>query len=137
MKRKIHQLCSIVMALFLLASTTTWTVGKHYCMGLLVDLSFFSYAMDCGMDMELSKGLLEIGAGDSCCSDQFVVVEGQNELGLSLEDITHTKLPLFIPHSVFSLPYSKERFTTLLLGGGHPPPLLVKDIQLLGEVFLI
>ena len=70
------------MAVMLLLSTTSWTVGKHYCMGLLVDISLFAQAENCGMEMSLEsfipsaqgieKELQEMNAVLECTDRRFL-----------------------------------------------------------------
>jgi len=137
MKENIHKLFSIAMALFLLASTTSWTVGKHYCMGHLMDVSFFADAEDCGMDMGLSDDASKMEEKSSCCNDEVLIVDGQDNLKMSFEDISLDQQIFLVAfaHSYSNLfkvvkeqPVPNEHY---------PPPVLVKDIQLLDEVFLI
>lgn len=124
------------MALILLASTVSWTVGKHYCMGRLMNIALFEHAEDCGM--EAAYGLMEdIAVENHCCKDESVTIQGQDDLKLSFNDLdvgqqsflvafTHSYIDLFVNW--------EERLVPQEL---YPPPLLVKDIQLLDNVFLI
>ena len=134
----IRKILSIAMAFLLLASTTSWTVGKHYCMGHLMDVSFFAHAEDCGMDMMVSdEDISPMEGQDSCCNDEIIVVDGQNDLKISFNDIKidqHEFLVAFT-YSYFSL--FEIRSERSVLSEYYPPPILVKDIQLLDKVFLI
>lgn len=65
------------MAILLLASTVSWTVDKHICMGRVMDISLFTHADDCGMDMDMEK---------SCCDDETFTVQGQDDLKISFEN---------------------------------------------------
>ena len=136
MKAVLHKTFSWVMACLLLASTTSWTVGKHYCMGHLVDISLFAHADDCGMDM--SEGAPSDGEDESsCCDDELMVVQGQDNL-------THTFNDLDVDQQLFLVAYAHYYINLFDVQEQRPvpheqysPPLLVKDIQLLDEVFLI
>ncbi|HET8737379.1 MAG TPA: hypothetical protein VFM69_12345 [Pricia sp.] len=138
----LHRVLSCLMALLLLASTTSWTVGKHYCMGLLMDVSFFEHAEDCGMDMDLYGGVGEhelpaVQDEDTCCNDEIISVAGQDDLKPTLNDIRFDQQPFLVSfaHTYFDIfDTSTERNVP---HEHYPPPLLVKDIQLLDEVFLI
>ena len=126
------------MALLLLASTTSWTVGKHYCLGHLVDVALFAPADDCGMGMDMSeKDGSEMMGENSCCDDELFVIEGQDDLNISFEDLSddqQTFLVAFAYSYLYPSPLDKEQYVP---HEHYPPPLLVKDIQLLDEVFLI
>lgn len=126
------------MALLLLASTTSWTVGKHYCMDRLVDVSFFAHAQDCGMDMGAStKDTSQMEAEDSCCSDQLIVVEGQDNLTTSSYDSVLALQPFLTAFTYSYLALFKTQKELPVPHEHYPPPLLYKDIQVLDQVFLI
>lgn len=119
------------MALLVLFSTMSFTVDKHFCGDFLVDQAVFSEAETCGM--EHHPGMTEKGG----CSDDSVSVEGQKNLKISFNDLdldqqvflftfTHSYSNLFEEPLKRPVPYLN-----------YTPPLLVYDIQLLDETFLI
>jgi hypothetical protein len=73
----------------------------------------------------------------TCCSDELIILEGQDELKLSFENLN-----LEQQHFIAAFSYSyinlfeglEENITPFF---GYPPPKLVKNIQLLDETFLI
>lgn len=133
MRKNFQKTISSVLALLVLVSTFSFTVDKHFCGNMLVDLAIFSEADTCGMDMQSEMGLAE----DSCCTNQKTAVEGQDELKISfnsldldqqifLSTFTHTFINLFEGTPVEVIPFKD-----------YSPPLLVADIQVLDQVFLI
>ncbi len=126
------------MGLLLLLSTISWKVEKHYCMGRLMNVALFTDAETCGMDMAMSMSENSWGeTKNSCCDDEVIFVDGQDDLKISFNDLnveqqsflivlTHTYLGAF--QDVRQKPVPHEQY---------PPPLLIKDIQLLDEVYLI
>ena len=126
------------MALLVLASTVSWTVGKHYCMGHLMDVSLFSQADDCGMGMDDSTdGINAMMDESSCCEDQLLIFGGQDDLKLSFNDFNIDQ-QLFLVAFVHSYLNSfKVETVGAVSNEYYPPPILIKDIQLLDEVFLI
>lgn len=135
MKEFFRNTGATLLALVMLLSTVSFTVDKHFCGKMLVDTAVFSKAHSCGMDMGDSafSGMEE----DSCCKDQQVLVEGQDELKRSFEELD-LQQQLFIT----SFTYSFLNLFEILPGQAVPfqdyaPPLLVTDIQLLDQVFII
>ncbi len=138
MREVLHKITTIVMALLLLLSTVSWKVEKHYCMGRLMNVALFRDVDTCGMDMSLLMDSENLGeAQNSCCNDDVVFVEGQDDLKISFNDLdieqqyyvvalAQSYCNLFL--NLKELPVPSEQY---------PPPLLVKNIQLLDEVFLI
>lgn len=133
MKKALHKTISFSLALLVLMSTFSFTVDKHFCGSILVDKAVFSEAKTCGMEMNSETASSE----DSCCTNEKTAVEGQDELKISfhsldfeqqvfLTSFTHSYLNLFegLPEQV--IPFRH-----------YSPPLLVTDIQVLDQVFLI
>lgn len=126
------------MALLLLLSTISWKVEKHYCMGRLMDVALFTDVDTCGMDMSSSMKVENLDeTKNSCCDDEVVFVEGQDDLKISFNDLDIEKQSFLI-----ALTYSYSIILQDLIGQPvpheqYPPPILIKDIQLLDEAFLI
>lgn len=133
----LYQAFSVAMALLLLASTTSWMVGKHYCMGLLMDVALFEHAEDCGMDMEGKEADTIVSREDGCCNDEVIAIPGQDDLKISFDDLNLEQQVFLVAftHSYYN--FSQFDTERLVPNEYYPPPLLVKDIQLLDEVFLI
>ncbi len=133
-----NKIASVSMALLLLASTTSWKVEKHFCMGHLVDVAFFADAEDCGMSMsEVNDDNTTLQQENSCCTDEVIFVDGQEDLTTAFENLS-------VDQQFFLVAFTHS-FTTLFNGlkqqkvGNeyYPPPLLVRDVQILDQVFLI
>ena len=132
----LHKSFSVTLALLVLFSTVSFTIEKHFCGDVLVDVSIFTEVEKCAMEaFEMEQAAI---TKKSCCKDQIDVVQGQDELSVKTFDdldfgqqqflatFTYTYLNLFeglpeqiIPHRNYS------------------PPLLVADIQVLDQVFII
>ena len=131
MKQLISKSTSLVMAFLVLFSTMSFTVEKHFCGDFLVDLAVFSEAQKCGM--EHAPGMEETGG----CKDTKTSVQGQKDLKMSFLDLDlHQQVFL----SSFTYSYT-ELFAELpeqvIPFADYSPPLLVYDIHLLDETFLI
>jgi hypothetical protein len=128
MKQIFHQIVSSLMALLVLASTVSWTVDKHICMGRVMDISLFSHADDCGMDMDMEK---------SCCDDESFTVQGQDDLKISFEKFD-------LDQQVFLVSFVQTYFQLFHVDSEEPnsfneynPPPLIRDVQVLDQTFLI
>jgi len=121
------------MALLLLASTTSWTVDKHFCMGDLVDVAFFTSADSCGMNMDDIPGEWQL----DCCSDEIIVITGQDNLKISFDELSLAHKLLVTSFAQSYLALFQETEEQIIPHNDYPPPLLVQDLQLLDEVFLI
>lgn len=119
------------MALLVLFSTMSFTVDKHFCGSVLVDQAVFSKAKSCGM--EHSGGMTD----ENGCKDKTVTVKGQKDLKVSFNDLDlHQQV--FLATFTFSYVELFEELPRQLIPfSDYSPPLLVYDIQLLDQTFLI
>lgn len=134
MEKPFYKFTSFFLALLVLVSTFSFIVDVHYCGSILVDKAVFSKAETCGMAMHSGiEGLTE----ESCCTNEKIAVEGQDELKVSFNtlDIHHQVFLASFTYSYLhifeGLPLEEVHFRD------YSPPLLVSDIQLLDQVFLI
>lgn len=126
---------ALTMAFLVLFSTMSFTVDKHFCGSILVDLALFSEAEGCGMevDADLEKATSE----DSCCKEEKVMVEGQDELKLSFSDLDFQQ-QVFLSSFTYSFVNLFEGLPEQVIPfKDYSPPLLVQDILLLDQTFLI
>ncbi|WP_375325491.1 hypothetical protein [Flagellimonas sp. GZD32] len=130
MKQIFHQILSSLMALLVLASTVSWTVDKHICMGRVMDISLFAHADDCGMNMDMDME-------KSCCDDETFTVQGQNDLKISLEKFD-------LDQQIFLVSFVQTYFQLFHFDAEEPstfneynPPPLIRDVQVLDQTFLI
>ena len=137
MKQVFHKILSLLMAFVVLFSTLSFTVNMHYCGDTLMDTAIFHKAETCGMEMENPSSKDCSITKKNCCSDEQLIVDGQDELQLSLEKISleqqvfiasfvHTYINLFegLDNNVSS--YEE-----------YEPPLVIRQIFKLDETYLI
>ena len=138
MKEVLHKIFSITMARLLLLSTISWKVEKHYCMGRLMDVALFVDVANCGMDMaSMDDGALDGIEKKSCCDDEVFVVDGQDDLKLSFNNLDTKQQFFLIAHTYLYLRIFKIQKEQPVPNEKYPPPLLVKDIHSLDQVYLI
>lgn len=129
---------SLLMAILLLLSTTSWKVEKHYCMGHLMDVALFTDVDTCGMNMSSTDNneiLDELE--NSCCNDVVLFVDGQDDLKLSFNDLDTDQQSFLIAFKYSYNSLFQVQTDQFVPHEQYPPPILVKDIQLFDEVFLI
>ena len=125
---------SVVLAIMVLFSTLSFTVEKHYCAGKLVDLSVFSKAETCGMEMPSQTS----ATTKSCCKDEVDVLKGQDHLKTGTDNKVSIVQTLFIKAYVYCVDISFESLPKKVVPHlDYSPPNIVKDIHVLDETFLI
>tara|TARA_R110002049_G_scaffold131288_1_gene290017 strand:+ start:328 stop:762 length:435 start_codon:yes stop_codon:yes gene_type:complete len=138
MKVMIHKILAVLMAFFMLVSTVSWTVEKHFCFGSLVDVAFFHEADTCGMDLGLEEeNLSPKKKSDTCCSDETILVVGQDNLSISYDDLGVVQQLFLVAYTSYYVNLFQPREQHRVPHADYPPPILVKDIHILDQVFLI
>ncbi|MDT0686202.1 HYC_CC_PP family protein [Autumnicola psychrophila] len=134
MKKSLHTCISILMAFVVLFSTVSFTVDKHFCGSILVDTAILAKAETCGMEMTSSEDTI---MADSCCSNQKLAVEGQDELKHSFQSFDLDQ-QLFLTTFTWAYINLFEGLPEQVIPfKDYSPPLLVTDIHLVDSVFLI
>lgn len=136
MKKGFQKSVSTVLALLVLVSTFSFTVDKHYCGSFLVDQAIFSKASTCGMEMH-SSPISSAMEEDNCCNNENILVEGQDQLKISIQTLDFEQ-QLFLTAFTFSFRNLFEGLPQQVIPfKNYTPPLIVKDIPVLNDTFLI
>ncbi|WP_052823308.1 HYC_CC_PP family protein [Neotamlana sedimentorum] len=131
-KKVFHKIFSSTLALLVLFSTVSFTVEKHYCGDVLVDVSMFTSVEKCAMEN------MEVLLKMNCCKDEVNVVKGQDELKLSsIEDVKLAPLQFATLYVYTYLNLFKEVEKQPIPFNNYSPPNLVANIQALHQVFII
>ena len=140
MKKSIRKIISIALTFILLFSTTSFSTKEHNCEGSVFSFSFFFKGKDCGMYMDsfstehshhctVSK--------ESCCLDFDVYINGATALENEIDDFSNDSidfLTAIVPSQINLLEITADSLTQFK---NYRPPLIVKDVSVLYEVFQI
>lgn len=125
------------MAFVVLFSTMSFTLDMHYCGGTLVETAFFHKAKGCGMEMQNPSTEGCSITKKSCCDDEQLVVNGQDELQLQIDKISFEK-QVFIASFVYTYINLFESLDkNVNFYEEYKPPLVVKQIYKIDETYLI
>ena len=135
-KQFIHKSFSVLIAILVLFSTVSFTVEKHFCGDILVDVSVFTEVEKCAMeDFEKEQ---EAITKKTCCKDTVDVFEGQNELIVKVIDDLDFEKQVFVASYIYSYINLFEGLPKQVIPHkDYSPPNLVYDIQVLDQVFII
>lgn len=138
MKNTIRHIASFAMAFLVLFSTISFTVDMHFCGKHLVDFSLFKKAETCDMKAMMSDAMGEqMNMDMACCSDVNMVQQGQDDLKISFENISFDH-QLFVATFISSyIDLFEGLETNVVPFKEYPPPLLIQDVILLEQQFLI
>jgi len=138
MKKGVQKFSSLILALLVLVSTFSFTIEKHFCGDLLVDQAVFSKVKDCGMS---SHNMMEMMASemltDSCCTNTHLAIDGQDELKISFENLSLDQQIFVAAFTISFIELFEGSTEQVIPFKYYSPPLLVTDIALMDQVFLI
>ncbi|NHF61503.1 hypothetical protein FK220_019275 [Flavobacteriaceae bacterium TP-CH-4] len=142
MKEVLRKIASISMALIVLFSTMSFSVDMHYCGEHLVDFSLFEEVDTCIMKTEVARSSTACNVMDKalemhCCSDVEVVIEGQDDLKTSSNQLSLDQ-QVFVASFVYCYINLFEKFDENVVPfRDYSPPPLIRDVQILDQTFLI
>jgi len=142
MKTVFYKSLSFLMAIVVLYSTMSFTISSHYCGDTLVDSVIFSKLKTCGMESDNPSDASRQSSDCSitkanCCSDDFKIIKGQDELKISFDKISFDN-QIFVAAFFHAYKHlfinSKE---VALSVNDYPPPMLVRHIYKIDQTYLI
>jgi len=137
MKQIFQKSVSTLMAFVVLFSTLSFTINKHYCGNTLVETAFFHKAKGCGMEMDKPSSKDCSITKKNCCSDEQLLVDGQDELQLTFDKVSFDQ-QVFIASYVYTyinlLEFIDENVSTYKK---YKPPLVIRQLYKIDETYLI
>lgn len=134
MKEFSKKIGAVLMTFIVVFSTMSFSVSHHYCGSEIVDVALFSKAKTCGvnMNMEMPSSSDDCKFGDKdCCTiseTEFepTVINLTFEQQLFVASFIYTYINLFEGLENNIIPFKN-----------YSPPILVTDIHIVDQVFLI
>jgi len=140
MNQIFKKISAILMAFVVVFSTMSFTISQHYCGGDLVNTAMFFEVDSCEMEMEMNMPSSTEDCNfeqEDCCKDVINIIEGQNELNQQFINLNFDQ-QVFITSLVYSYVNLFEGLDKNIVPfKNYSPPLIVTDIQVLDQVFLI
>jgi len=126
------------MAFVVLFSTMSFTVSEHFCGDHLVDSGLFSRAESCGMEMGKPSPVKDCSTlKKDCCKDVVKQIEGQKNLKIDFSTLNFQQ-QVFVASFAYSYVNLFEGLAVNIIPFKYyTPPLLVTDILVLDQTFLI
>ena len=138
MKAIFFKIVSFCMALLVFVSTMSFTIESHYCGDVLVDTSVFGKVESCGMEVQKTSSSTECDiTKKDCCSDEQLVVDGQDNLKISFDKLDKEQQILVATFIYSYVNLFTELQTENISFRDYSPPPLVRDVQVLDQTFLI
>jgi hypothetical protein len=126
------------MAFLVLFSTMSFSMDMHFCGDTLVDFKLFQEADTCAMAMDMpSMDMAEDDMEMHCCSDVALVVPGQDDLQGTFDTLSFEQQTIVIAYTFAYLNLFEEADLQPIPFKEYSPPMLIRDVQLLDQTFLI
>ncbi len=118
--KKLKVIFSISMIAVLLFSSMGFTVNRHYCMGMLMDESFYAWSDACGMDAEDSCEKPGESIDMGCCDDESLVFNGVEVISFIKKQLELAPSFLaFLPNNISPSDFQTSLYEELSF---FPPP---------------
>ena len=141
---------ALLMALLLLTSSVSFAVDMHFCKGELKSISFWGKAPSCHEQVAAKvschhhrKMMAEKGEAalekSNCCDNRTVQVEADHErqTQTAMELELNPSLQYFLMAYTVSLLPAEDIARTLAPYLNYKPPLILRDIPVLNQSFLL
>ncbi len=134
--KALRSISAVILAIIVLVSSTSFTVGMHICMGEVQNVALFGKADSCQKEKALPACHKHMKP--ACCEDELVYHEGTDFKG-SIEHI-HIVAPasidierplILISEVIPASPISRTQYYN------YDPPLRSCDLTVEHQVFLI
>lgn len=138
MKPCLRHIVAISLSALVLLSTLSFSVDLHYCGKKLVAIALNNKAQGCGMEIPSDKTYTSGDQiGKHCCEDVMLAFEGHEDLQYSGYEFSAAKF--FATHVVgFSDMVPRlEIINRDFHFREYSPPLLIRDIPVFNQTFLI
>ena len=132
-----HKIGALLLAFMVLFSTMSFSMDMHFCGNSLVDFKIFQQADDCGMAMGQTPGDDLMSNENHCCSDVEVVISGQDDLQTSASDISLEQQNTMVSLLLVYIHFFNDVDEQPIPFKEYSPPLLIRDVQILDQTFLI
>lgn len=134
--KAIRAISAVLLAFLVLASSTSFVVGLHVCMGKVQNVALFAKADGCAMEKQLPP--CHRHTQKPCCDDETLIHEGA-ELKTSFETLAFgtpwafiANTPLVVLSNIIPV---EDRATTCI--DFYDPPLPSSDRTVILHTFLI
>lgn len=131
----LHKGVALFLAITVLFASVSITVEKHFCGETLVDMAVFSKAKKCSMGV--SKDVQTQNTKTPCCKDEIEVLDNPQKMAQGFEEFTPLKAQMFVAYGLSLTALFASDQSSKISYNIYTPPLLVSDIQILHEVFII
>jgi hypothetical protein len=138
MKKILHKISSVIMALIFMSATMSFTVDMHYCGDSLVDFSFFQKAESCGMEKaQEARDCKSAISQEPCCSDHQIVKEANHDLKTSFDQLTFEQQTFVATFFYTYINLFEGLDENIVPFKDYSPPFIERDVQTLYETYLI
>ncbi|XLS27815.1 HYC_CC_PP family protein [Flavobacteriaceae bacterium M23B6Z8] len=139
MRKLFSKIIAVTLTCVVLFSTVSFSVGKHFCGNVLVDVSIFKEAASCGMEMNSATASGCEITKMNCCKDVQIVIEGQENLKDTSVQNSVTPVQIYaIAGFVYeSLKIDEPEADKVIILEKYIPPLLLRDLLVQHQTFLI
>lgn len=136
----LQKFLALILAFIVLFASFSFTVEKHVCMGEVTDVSYFTEADSCGMEMEDDCVMDDLSGvhmeKEKCCHDIHELIPGHQNVQQAINglELNQVQFVLAYTYTYLNLFEQKEETSPFI---ALSPPSIDKDFQVIYQTFLI
>ena len=115
----------------------SFAIDEHICGDQVMDVSYFGYDDNCGLeDIDMSSNI-SVFKKNNCCKDQITLLQSSIFNKEKLINLQNTDIETSLPEASCYSVFYKNSSLKLKYYKDFSPPDIAKDIRVLHQVFLI
>tara|TARA_B100000787_G_scaffold169695_1_gene161769 strand:+ start:8171 stop:8584 length:414 start_codon:yes stop_codon:yes gene_type:complete len=137
MKVLIKKIISTLLSIIVLLSSMSFVIDEHYCGDMLMDVSYFGDADNCGISGMNMNSETSVIKKNNCCKDKITLVESlifKKEKNINPQYI---ELDIAFFNEYSYLVFYKNIALEKKYHKDFSPPDIEQDIRVLHQTFLI
>ena len=133
----VKKISTTLLSFMVLFSSMSFAIEEHYCCDMLMDVSYFGNADNCGVEEVIVNSSIYVLKKNNCCKDQTTLLESSIFNKEKIINIQNVDAEVLFFKEYLYLAIHKNFSLELKYYTNFFPPDLEKDIQVLHQTFLI
>jgi len=133
----VKKISTTLLSFMVLFSSMSFVIEEHYCCDMLMDVSYFGNADNCGVEEVIVNSSISVLKKNNCCKDQTTLLESSIFNKEKIINIQNVDAEVLFFKANSYLGTYKDIAIEIEYYTDFSPPDIAQDFQVLHQVFLI
>ena len=133
----VKKISTTLLSFMVLFSSMSFAIEEHYCCDMLMDVSYFGNADNCGVEEVIVNSSISVLKKNNCCKDQTTLLESSIFNKDKFINLQHVDVEILLFKTNSYLVNFNYTATEIEYYSDFSPPDIAQDIQVLHQTFLI